>query len=79
MNNFAFLQPQWAALHGAATEAAEMANTDARTACFYALRTLELAVVWLYEHVKTKSTTYLPEVLNLRALIAATAFAAASK
>jgi type I restriction enzyme R subunit len=27
-----------------------MANTDARTSCFYARSTLELAVDWLYKH-----------------------------
>ncbi|MHB8949354.1 MAG: DEAD/DEAH box helicase family protein [Rhodoferax sp.] len=50
MSNFAFLQSEWSFLHGAAIKAEGMANTDARTSCFYARRTLELAVDWLYKH-----------------------------
>lgn len=50
MSNFAFLQSEWSTLYGAASKAEGMANTDARTACFYARRTLELAVDWLYKH-----------------------------
>ncbi|MDP2000568.1 MAG: DEAD/DEAH box helicase family protein [Rhodoferax sp.] len=50
MSNFAFLQSEWSTLFGAAIKAEEMANTDARTSCFYARRTLELAVDWLYKH-----------------------------
>lgn len=50
MSNFAFLQSEWSTLFGAASKAEEMANTDARTSCFYARRTLELAVDWLYKH-----------------------------
>ncbi|EGF33523.1 Type I restriction-modification system, restriction subunit R [Oxalobacteraceae bacterium IMCC9480] len=50
MSNFAFLQSEWPSLHSAATKAEGMANTDARTSCFYARRTLELAMAWLYKH-----------------------------
>jgi type I restriction enzyme R subunit len=50
MSNFAFLQSEWLTLYGAALKAEGMANTDARTSCFYARRTLELAVDWLYKH-----------------------------
>ena len=50
MSNFAFLQSEWSTLYGAAIKAEEMANTDSRTSCFYARRTLELAVDWLYKH-----------------------------
>jgi type I restriction enzyme R subunit len=50
MSNFAFLQSEWSTLYGAASKAEGMANTDARTSCFYARRTLELAVDWLYKH-----------------------------
>ena len=49
-SHFAFLQFEWPELHGSAAKAEAMANTDARTACFYARRTLELAVAWLYRH-----------------------------
>jgi hypothetical protein len=44
MSNFAFLQPEWPLCFEAATKAEGLANTDARASCFYARRTLELAV-----------------------------------
>jgi type I restriction enzyme R subunit len=50
MSNFAFLQSEWTTLFGAASKAEGMAKTDARTSCFYARRTLELALDWLYKH-----------------------------
>ncbi len=50
MSNFTFLQSEWSALYAAASKAEAMANTDARASCFYARRTLELAVGWLYKH-----------------------------
>lgn len=43
-SNFAFLQSEWSFLYGAASKAEGMTNTDAPTSCFYARRTLELAV-----------------------------------
>jgi len=58
MSNFAFLQSEWSALYGAAVKAEEMANADARTSCFYARRTLELAVGWLYKHDKSLRLPY---------------------
>ena len=42
------LQPEWSTFYGAAIKAEGMANTDARTSCFYARRTLALPVDWLY-------------------------------
>ena len=58
MSNFAFLQSEWSSLYGSATKAEEMANTDARTSCFYTRRTLELAVDWLYKHDKSLRLPY---------------------
>jgi type I restriction enzyme R subunit len=58
MSNFAFLQSEWSTLFGAASKAEGMANTDARTSCFYARRTLELAVDWLYKHDKSVRLPY---------------------
>jgi len=58
MSNFAFLQSEWSTLYGAAIKAEGMANTDARTSCFYARRTLELAVDWLYKHDKSLRLPY---------------------
>ncbi|MDD2883158.1 MAG: DEAD/DEAH box helicase family protein [Rhodoferax sp.] len=48
-SNFTFLQAEWPALCAEAAKAEQAALTDPRTACFYARRTLELAVVWLYQ------------------------------
>lgn len=50
MSNFAFLQPEWSMLYESATKAESMANSDARASCFYARRTLELTVAWLYKY-----------------------------
>lgn len=50
VSNFAFLEAEWPLLHESATKAEDMAHADARAACFYARRTLELAVAWLYKH-----------------------------
>jgi len=49
-SNFRFLQAEWPELHAAASKAEALAYPDARTACFYARRALELAVHWLYRH-----------------------------
>lgn len=67
MSNFAFLRlPEWAFLFESAIKAEELANTDARAACFYARRALELAVAWLYTHDRSLR---LPYQDNLSALI----------
>lgn len=51
MSHFTFLQPpEWSFLHESATRAEGLAQGDPRGACFYARRTLELAVDWLYRH-----------------------------
>ena len=50
MTNFAFLHPEWAALHESAVKAEGLVYPDPRASCFYARRTLELAVGWLYKH-----------------------------
>ncbi len=48
-SNFTFLQAEWPALYAEAHKAERAGLTDPRTACFYARRTLELAVVWLFQ------------------------------
>lgn len=48
-SNFSFLQPDWPELLAEAKRAEAAALADPRTACFYARRTLELAVVWLFQ------------------------------
>lgn len=67
MSNFAFLDlPEWAFLFESAKKAEELAKSDARGSCFYARRTLELAVAWLYKHDRSLR---LPYQDNLSALI----------
>ena len=48
-SNFDFLVTDWPALVAEARRAEAAAHADPRTACFYARRTLELAVAWLYQ------------------------------
>ena len=48
-SNFSWLHTDWPALHTEAGKAEQAALTDPRTACFYARRTLELAVAWLFQ------------------------------
>ena len=50
MSNFSFLQAEWPLQFEAASKAEGLVHADARAACFYARRTLELAVSWLYKH-----------------------------
>lgn len=67
MSNLAFLHlPEWAFLFESAKKAEELAKSDARGSCFYARRTLELAVAWLYKHDRSLR---LPYQDNLSALI----------
>jgi type I restriction enzyme, R subunit len=66
-SNFAFLHlPEWAFLFESAKRAEEQAKSDARGSCFYARRTLELAVAWLYKHDRSLRPPYQD---NLSALI----------
>ena len=58
MSNFAFLQTEWILLYEAATKAEGLANSDARASCFYARRSLELIVTWLYKHDKAFRLPY---------------------
>ncbi len=47
-SNFSFLAAEWPQLHAEAERAERAAQGDPRTACFYARRTLELAVAWIF-------------------------------
>ncbi len=58
MSNFAFLQPEWPLFYEAAAKAEGLANADARASCFYARRTLELAVAWMYAHDQSLRRPY---------------------
>ena len=66
MSNFAFLKAEWSALHDAAIKAEALVYPDARAACFYGRRALELAVAWLYKH---DSILRLPYQDHLSALV----------
>lgn len=66
MSNFAFLESEWLFLFEPAQKAEAALNSDARVSCFYARRTLELAVAWLYKYDRTFR---LPYQDNLSALI----------
>jgi len=66
MSHFAFLQREWVQIFEAASKAEAAVYADPRTACFYARRTLELAVSWAYKH---DATLKLPYQDNLSALI----------
>ncbi len=66
MSNFAFLQAEWPLMYESAMRVEETANTDARTSCFYARRTLEMAVTWLFQHDRSLKLPYQP---NLNAFI----------
>lgn len=66
MPNFLFLQVEWSAVFEAAEKAEAAVHPDPRTACFYARRSLELAVAWLYKHDPSLKIPYQD---NLSALI----------
>jgi type I restriction enzyme R subunit len=66
MSQFIFLRREWAAVFEAASKAEAAVHADPRTACFYARRTLELAVSWAYKH---DAALKLPYQDNLSALI----------
>lgn len=48
MSNFLFLRAEWPDLYDEAVQAERLAIADSRCSCFYARRTLEIAVAWLY-------------------------------
>lgn len=47
--NFGFLEAEWPQLHAEARKAERDALFDPRTTCFYARRTVELTVKWLFQ------------------------------
>ncbi len=66
MSNFSFLKSEFSHLYTQAQRVEELTLSDPRGACFYARRTLELSVHWLYEH---DNTLIPPYQSNLGALI----------
>jgi type I restriction enzyme R subunit len=74
LSNFAFLQSEWPQLFTEGQKAEALVVPDPRTACFYARRTLEIAVAWLY---KSDAALKMPYQDNLSALIHEPSFKAA--
>src|SRR6185369_1748 len=66
MSNFDFLQAEWPGVIEAAAKAEAIVHLDPRTACFYARRTLELAIAWAFKY---DPSLRLPYQDNLSALI----------
>src|SRR5437763_11754523 len=66
MSNFQFLTPEWTELYESARKVESLVYADPRACCFYARRTLELAIDWMYAH---DSALSLPYDRNLSALI----------
>jgi type I restriction enzyme, R subunit len=66
MSNFTFLTSNWPDLYATAREAEQNVNSAPRTSCFYARRSLEGAVKWLYAN---DSFLQKPYADNLAALI----------
>ncbi|MFH0957718.1 MAG: DEAD/DEAH box helicase family protein [Pseudomonadota bacterium] len=49
-SQFHFLSTEWPDIFESAAKVEDLALSDPRTACFYARRSLELTVAWLYKH-----------------------------
>src|ERR1700748_2522411 len=49
-SNFDFLRQEFPAIAETASQMENLVLTDARASCFYARRTIELLVKWLYDH-----------------------------
>ena len=58
MSNFAFLRAEWPELLDEALRAERLAVADPRGSCFYARRTLELALGWLFDADATLRRPY---------------------
>lgn len=58
MSNFAFLKSEFNPLYSNAVKVETLAIPDPLSSCFYARRTLELSVNWLYEHDRTLRRPY---------------------
>lgn len=58
MNQFAFLQPEFAEVYGLARKAETLALSDPRGSCFHARLALESAVKWMYDHDRNLRSPY---------------------
>ncbi|HEY9476740.1 MAG TPA: DEAD/DEAH box helicase family protein [Mycobacteriales bacterium] len=64
-SNFAFLRAEWPSLFKEAENAERHTLTEPRTCCFYARRTLELLVRWLYDADATLRRPHRRELIAL--------------
>jgi type I restriction enzyme R subunit len=71
MSNFVFLRFEWPLVFESAAKAESLVYPDPRAACFYARRSLEFAVQWLY---KAEPALTLPYQDSLAALLAESSF-----
>lgn len=74
MSNFGFLRAEWPDLFNEAIRSERLAIADPRTSCFYARRTIELALNWLYKvdgslrepyHIDLSAMINEPTLMNL--------------
>lgn len=65
MSHFRFLQQEWPEIFTASAKAELTVYSDPRTACFYARRSLELAINWLYIHDPSLRKPYRDELSTL--------------
>ena len=66
MSQFEFIQSEWSDVYHSALRAETLTNVDPRASVFYARRSLEIAVRWMYQ---SDITLALPYQDNLSALI----------
>ncbi|MGH8950811.1 MAG: hypothetical protein ACRDX9_05245, partial [Acidimicrobiia bacterium] len=64
-SNFAFLRADWPGLFEDARRAERLTLPDPRTSCFYARRTLEQLVKWLFDADRTLRRPYRNELSAL--------------
>jgi type I restriction enzyme R subunit len=65
MSQFQFLKAEWPLPFESAEKAEGYAHPDPRTACFYARRSLELLIQWLYKHDSSFGTPYSDKLSSL--------------
>lgn len=58
MSNFSFLENEFKPIWESAVSMEKLAMADARAGCFYARRTVEQIVAWLYEHDRNLRSPY---------------------
>jgi type I restriction enzyme, R subunit len=64
-SNFLFLEAEWPALYAEALKAEQNVFADPRAACFYARRTLELAVRWIYDADRSLRPPYKTDLSSM--------------